>query len=232
MPETGIGFFPDIGGGWFLPRMPGLTGLYLGLTGRVCNRADAYYAGAVTHCVPSSAFETVKAALIEGEPVDAVLEDLHEDPGDSLLAAHREPIDRIFHASSLKQILRNLEANRAPFQHWAQDTLNTLSKKSPLSLKVTFEQLRRGNSYRSLKEALVAESGWPRGSSVCRTSLRASARSSSTRTKLRNGSPPAWARSATPWCSRFSNRSQAAIYSLKIIGCRLNTDEESTFAPR
>jgi enoyl-CoA hydratase len=157
MPETGIGFFPDIGGGFFLTRMPGMAGLYLGLTGHICNRADAYYAGAVTHCIPSETFETVRAAVIEGEPVDPILDGLHEDPGESFLATHREPIDRIFAAPSLEGILQGLERERGAWAHFAQDSLATLTKKSPLALKVTFEQLRRGKNYQTLKQALIAE---------------------------------------------------------------------------
>jgi enoyl-CoA hydratase len=157
MPETGIGFFPDIGGGWFLPRMPGMTGMYLGVTGRHCTRADAYYAGVVTHCIPAAQFETVKAAMIEGEPIDPVADGLHEHPGESWLERHREPIDRIFSASSPAGIIEGLENEKEPWRDWAQETLATLAQKSPLALKVTFEQLKRGKSYKTLKEALTAE---------------------------------------------------------------------------
>ena len=157
MPETGIGFIPDIGGGWFLPRMPGMTGMYLGLTGRTCARADAYYAGAVTHCIPAAQFETVKAAMIEGEPIDSILDCLHEHPGESFLEQHSEPIGRIFGAASVDEILSGLEKEDGVWRDWARETLAVLAKKSPLSLKVAFEQLRRGKSYRTLKEALVVE---------------------------------------------------------------------------
>ncbi len=112
MPETGIGFFPDIGGSWFLPRMPGMTGMYLGLTGHICNRADAYFAGAVTHCIPAAQFETVRAAMIEAEPIDPILDGLHEHPGESFLEKHREPIDRIFSAPSLEEICGASKASR------------------------------------------------------------------------------------------------------------------------
>ena len=157
MPETGIGFFPDIGGSWFLPRMPGMLGMYLGLTGHICRRADAYYAGAVTHCIPAAQFETVKAAMIGGEPVDPILDGLHGHPGESHLEQHREPIDRIFSAPSLEEILRRLENEQGAWHEWARQTLAALAKKSPLSLKVAFEQLRRGKSYKTLKEALIVE---------------------------------------------------------------------------
>ncbi len=157
MPETGIGFIPDIGAGWFLPRMPGMTGLYLGLTGRICSRQDAYYLGVVTHCIPAAGFERVKAAMIEAEPIDPVVDGLHEHPGESPLEKLRTPIDRIFAAPSLDDIFHGLEREGGPWREWAQETLATLAKRSPLSLRVTFEQLRRGRRYRTLKEALIVE---------------------------------------------------------------------------
>jgi enoyl-CoA hydratase len=157
MPETGIGFFPDIGSSWFLPRMPGMTGLYLGLTGRICGRADAYYVGAATHCIAAAHFETVKAAMIEAEPIDPIVDGLHRPPGKSELEDLREPIDRIFGPPSLDDILRGLEREAGQWQDWARETLETLQTRSPLSLKVTFEQLKRGKSYKNLKEALIVE---------------------------------------------------------------------------
>jgi enoyl-CoA hydratase len=157
MPETGIGFFPDIGAGWFFPRLPGHTGMYLGLSGRICDQADAHYLGVATHCVRASKFEAIKAAMIEGEPIDTVLDGLHEPPGESELARRREVIDRIFFAPSLDDVFRNLENEDGPERDWARETLAALSVRSPLALKVTFEQLKRGKTYNSLKEALIVE---------------------------------------------------------------------------
>jgi enoyl-CoA hydratase len=157
MPEAGIGFFPDIGGGWFLPRMPGQIGMFLGLTGHVCNRADAYYAGAVTHCIPAAEFGAVKAAMIEGEPIDALLDALHAHPGEGFLERYREAIDRIFSAPTLEEILARLEAGRGAWAGFAEAALAALAKMAPLSLKVAFEQIRRGKGYGTLKEALIVE---------------------------------------------------------------------------
>ena len=157
MPETGIGFVPDIGGSWFLPRMPGRVGLYLGLTGRACRRADTYYLGFATHCIPAEKFELIKAAMIEGEPIDPVLDGLHESPGESALQTLRGPIDQIFAAPSFDDILRGLEREEGEWRDWAQETLAILSKRSPLSLKVTFEAMKRGSGFKALKEALVVE---------------------------------------------------------------------------
>jgi enoyl-CoA hydratase len=157
MPETGIGFFPDIGASWFLPRMPGKIGPYLGLTGRICGRADCFYLGVATHCIPAGKFEAVRAAMIEAEPIDPVLDGLHEPPGESALQTLRGPIDRIFSASSLDDILKGLEREEGEWRDWAQETLAILSKRSPLSLKVTFEALKRGSGFKTLKEALIVE---------------------------------------------------------------------------
>ncbi len=157
MPETAIGLFPDIGAGWFLPRMPGMTGMYLGLTGRIGDAADAYYSGVATHCIRAARFETLKAAMIEGDPIDPIADGLHEHPGESFLEKHREPIDRIFSADSLDGILRGLDRETGIWRDWARETLSTLAKRAPLALKLTFEQLTRGKGYKSLKEALIVE---------------------------------------------------------------------------
>src|SRR5688572_16565714 len=60
MPETTIGFFPDIGGGWFMSRFPGETGAYLALTGRSVTREDAFYLGVATHCIPAEQFSAIR----------------------------------------------------------------------------------------------------------------------------------------------------------------------------
>ncbi len=157
MPETGIGVFPDVGAGWFLPRMPGETGLYLGLTGTILGQADAFYVGFATHCIPASRFETIRAAMAEADPIDPILNDLHEAPGEYPLEALRPVIDRIFAARSVEEIVTRLGEERGEWQDWARQTRETMLKRSPLSLKVTFEHLRRGATYRNLKDALIVE---------------------------------------------------------------------------
>ncbi|KAI93442.1 3-hydroxyisobutyryl-CoA hydrolase [Rhodomicrobium udaipurense JA643] len=157
MPETGIGFVPDVGGSWFLPRLPGKTGLYLALTGAVCDRADAHALGLVTHCVPRERFAAIRAAMVEGEPADTVLNALHEPPGNSALAALREPIDRLFAAPSLEDLFRGLEREDGPWRDFARTTLDTLSARSPLALHLTFELHRRAATFASLKDALTLE---------------------------------------------------------------------------
>lgn len=157
MPETGIGFFTDVGAGWFLPRMPGEIGMYLGLTGAVIGQADAYYVGAATHCIPAERFPEIKAAMIESDPIDPVLDALHEEPTSAPIEELRPVIDRCFSAHSVEEIVERLADETGEWADWAAKTRATLLERCPLSLKVTYAHLRRGQSYKSLKEALTIE---------------------------------------------------------------------------
>ncbi|WP_244880639.1 enoyl-CoA hydratase/isomerase family protein [Rhodovibrio salinarum] len=148
MPETGIGFFPDVGATWVLPRLPGAVGMYLALTGARLKAADAVYAGLATHYVPSEAEVDLAQALAEADlsgdahaAVDRVLGAFTQDPGPAPLQDHRAAIDRCFGQPSLELVLRALEAEGSA---WANDTLETLSKRSPTSVKLTFAALQRG----------------------------------------------------------------------------------------
>ena len=85
MPETAIGFFPDIGASHFLSRLPGRIGLYLALTGLRLNAVDAVYAGLATHFVPAARFSLLLDRLAGGERPDRILADLAADPGPVLL---------------------------------------------------------------------------------------------------------------------------------------------------
>ena len=157
MPETGIGFFPDVGGGFFLSRFPGETGLYLGLTGNSIGRADGYYLGVASHCIDASHFDAIRHAMIEGDPIDPVLEELHSDPGESELARLRPVIDRIFSADSVEAILSRLDAEIGDHGEWAQKTAATLRQRAPLSLKVALRLIREGRTRSTLKEELEIE---------------------------------------------------------------------------
>ncbi len=161
MPETRIGLFPDVGGSYFLPRMPGGLGLYLALTGARAKAADALYAGYATHYVDSAKLADLKAALAEaewptGDPAgvaSAAIGKFAGDPGPVPLAGHRGAIDRCFAGDSVEEILAALAAEGGD---WAEKTLETLSACSPTSLKVTFEELRRGASL-DFDEAMIME---------------------------------------------------------------------------
>ena len=144
MPETGIGFFPDVGGTHFLPRCPGEIGMYLGLTGARLKAADAIYAGIATHYMARAATDDLLAALADAADahgVARILDELSGDPGSADLAGARQSIDRIYAADSLAGVIAALTADTA-----TGETARMLSEKSPLALAVTFRQLRAGRT--------------------------------------------------------------------------------------
>lgn len=143
MPETLIGLFPDVGGGWFLGRCPGRIGEYLALTGQVLGGDDACEALLADGVLPHEELQAVWTQLAAGgaDGVDALRERLGTVPAQSShLAPHRETIDRIFALPTIADMAEALDAETG---EWAQHTLNALRKRSPLLLHVTLEQVRR-----------------------------------------------------------------------------------------
>lgn len=147
MPEVSIGFFPDVGATWFLPRMPGELGTYCALTGERFGAADGVAAGIATHRIPSARFPALLDGLSGTVSVDAVLSAFSEPAGEGPINAHRAAIDRLFAGGSVDHILDALErkANAGGSEaEWAARTLATMGTKSPLSLKLALAQVRRG----------------------------------------------------------------------------------------
>ena len=142
MPETGIGLFPDVGGSYFLPRLPGRLGMYLGLTGQRLKAPDCLYSGLATHhCARESQPDLIKA-LAAGTGPDAVLSSIDCVPEtDARLPAVRTDIDRHFAHSTIGAILASLDAGG---NEWCAATAATLRTKSPTSLKITCRQLTKG----------------------------------------------------------------------------------------
>ena len=147
MPEVGIGFFPDVGATWFLPRMPGELGSYCALTGERFNAADGVAAKIVTHRVSSAKFAELTEALCTAVPVDAVLAAFAEPIGAAPIAARRGAIDRLFAGDQVEEILAALDreagtgGSEAKF---AADMAATIRTKSPMSLKLALAQVRAG----------------------------------------------------------------------------------------
>ncbi len=142
MPETGIGLFPDDGLCWTFARMPDEIGMYLALTGRVIGRADAFRLGLVTHCVPAASFPDIRAAICDADPVDPVLDDRHQDQGPGELEALAPAIARCFSADTVEATMARLGAERGAARPWAEEVRQELSRRSPLSLKVTHRAVR------------------------------------------------------------------------------------------
>ncbi len=162
MPETGIGFFPDVGGTWFLPRLPGELGMYLGLTGARARAADCLHAGIATHYLPSERLPRLEEELAAtpAERMEGVLAELLSELGEipgptpAPLAERRAVIDALFSGDDLFAILDALAADGSGF---GAEQLALLADKSPFSLHVTCAQLRRGARLTDFAEALTLE---------------------------------------------------------------------------
>jgi enoyl-CoA hydratase/carnithine racemase len=156
MPETGIGFFPDVGASYFLNRCPGKIGTYLGLSGESIAAEDALYAGLATHRIDSSDMPNVYQALGEAhsqDDVDSILQDAAGGQRDCFLQTHRDLIDRCFSFPTIEEIIEALQQESTPI---AQDWLKGINKKSPTSLKLTLALLRRTKRM-PLKETLALD---------------------------------------------------------------------------
>jgi len=147
MPEVGIGFFPDVGATWFLPRMPGELGTYCGLTGERFGSADAVAAGLATHRIPSARFGALLEGLTGTLSVDALLASFAEPAGEGPILARRGAIDRLFAGDRIEDILAALEREAGDEAEWARKTAATIRTKSPLSLKLALAQVRRGKGW-------------------------------------------------------------------------------------
>ena len=141
MPETGIGLFPDVGGSFFLPRLPGETGLYLALTGARLKTADILHAGIATHFVPKAKRAELIEALAAGAPPTGALRGLHEEVPDTFLKDHQNSIDAMFAGNFVEEILAALDADHTD---WSRDTARTIRAKSPTASKLALRQLREG----------------------------------------------------------------------------------------
>lgn len=173
MPETSIGFFPDVGASFFLPRLDGELGTYLGLTSTMLDGVQAYHAGIATHYFHSSVLSKLVTRLSELVFSDNMLlperltlvnrtmaefnTGVPDEPAavDVVNGSIRKSIDNCFSASSIEEIIQNLK-NEQENKEWAEKTLYELSQRSPTSLKVTLRQLRLGRN-RTIVDSLQRE---------------------------------------------------------------------------
>ena len=139
MPETGIGLFPDVGGGWYLSRLSGRLGQFLALTGARLDGAEVCWAGIVTHHLPSEKLAEAKARIIEHPArIAGILSELSEKHAEPRVEANAEKIARHFASDRYETILASLEADDSD---WAAKELATLRSKSPQTCKVALRQL-------------------------------------------------------------------------------------------
>lgn len=141
MPETGIGLFPDVGGGWYLSRLPNRVGQYLALTGARIDGAEALATGVATHYLPAETLADAKARIAaKPKDVEDILVSLSIAPPPAKLLTHRDDIARLFASDSYEDILAALAADGGD---WAKAQLSLLATKSPQTCKVALRQLKQ-----------------------------------------------------------------------------------------
>ena len=155
MPETGIGLFPDVGGGWWLPRLPGKAGMWLALTGARLKAADMLLLGLATDYIPSERLAELSPRLAaDPNAMAATLADMGAAPGEPPYARLSAHVDRLFASESVAAILQALDADGGD---WAREQAAGLRRMSPQALAVTFRQLMLGADAKSFAEEMARE---------------------------------------------------------------------------
>jgi enoyl-CoA hydratase len=142
MPETGIGLFPDVGGGWYLSRLPGRMGQYLALTGHRLDGAECVELGLASDYLTADMLEKAKTRIAaQPQEIEAILSDLASPVPDARIAVHQDAIDGVFASDRLEDIFAALEADGG---EWATQQLDLLRTKSPQTMKVSLRLLKEG----------------------------------------------------------------------------------------
>lgn len=142
MPETAIGLFPDVGGGWYLPRLEGRAGVFLALTGARLDGAECLALGLATHYLPSEKLEDAKARIAaHPDRIAGILGELSVTPPPARIIDNIDRINHLFASDVYEEILAALEADGSD---WALKERDTLGTKSPQTCKVALRQLAEG----------------------------------------------------------------------------------------
>ena len=158
MPETGIGLFPDVGGGWYLSRLGGRLGQFLALTGARLKGEECLWAGLATHYVPSDMIEDLKARIAEKpDRIAGVLSEPVGTPPPARLQDNALKIAKHFASDAYEDILASLEAAAADGDEWAQKERDTLGTKSPQTCKVALRQLAESAKLTDFSDNMVME---------------------------------------------------------------------------
>ena len=157
MPETAIGLFPDVGGGWYLSRLPGRVGQFLALTGARLDGAECHFLGLATHYIPSAALDEVKERIAQRpERLESILDEASVPPPPARIAANVRIINRAFASDRLEDIIAALEAEGG---EWAEIELATLRCKSPQACKVSLRLLAEGAQMHDFADEMRQEYG-------------------------------------------------------------------------
>ncbi|GAC1348855.1 MAG: enoyl-CoA hydratase/isomerase family protein [Vulcanimicrobiaceae bacterium] len=163
MPETAIGFFPDIGASHLLAQLPGGLGLYLGLTGARLSAADALATGFATHYAGSRALSDIALAIVDAAAIGPALARYASPPPAAALDGTRAAIEHCFAAPSLLEIVARLDGDHSP---WGAATRERLRAASPTSVALTFAMIRQARSLDLLTslriEYVLAKQMWRR----------------------------------------------------------------------
>jgi enoyl-CoA hydratase len=155
MPETGIGLFPDVGGGWYLPRLPGRVGEFMALTGARLDSAECCYLGLATHYVEQASLEDmIERIATTPQRVQGPIGTFATTAPEAKIAANLPNIAKLFASDRLEDVLAALEADGSD---WASAELATLRTKSPLSCKVSLRLLAEGATRTSFADEMRAE---------------------------------------------------------------------------
>jgi enoyl-CoA hydratase len=155
MPETGIGLFPDVGGGWYLPRLPGRIGEYMALTGARLDGAECCYLRLATHYVQQASLaDMIDRVATSPQRVQGAIGAFTMPPPEAKIEANLPQISKLFASYKLEEVLAALEAEDSD---WAQGELATLKSKSPLSCKVSLRLMAEGAGRASFAEEMRAE---------------------------------------------------------------------------
>lgn len=155
MPETGIGLFPDVGGGWYLPRLEGRVGVFLALTGARLDGAECLALGLATHYLPSEKLDDAKARIAaHPDRIGGILGELSVTAPPADITQHIDKINRLFASDTYEDILAALEADGG---EWATKELSVLHSKSPQTCKVALRQLKEGGEMHDFAEQMRQE---------------------------------------------------------------------------
>lgn len=153
-PECAIGFVPDVGATWLLPRAPGQAGLWMGLTGRAIGAADAIWMGLADVFMPLTGLAGLVDDLAQGALVETALAKHSTSPGAAALAAERPMLNRVFAGADLAQMLGQLAQEPGEF---AAKSLSDIRTKSPTALALAVELFQQGRHATRLEDALELE---------------------------------------------------------------------------
>ena len=155
MPETSIGLFPDVGGGWYLPRLPGRVGQFMALTGARLDGAECHYLGLATHYVPQASLEELVERLVKAPArASGALGSMAVKAPDAAIEANLPAITKLFASDRLEDVIAALDGDDS---EWAQRERDTLGTKSPLSCKVSLRLLAEGANRASFADEMRAE---------------------------------------------------------------------------